>query len=656
MSWVSKLCLFALVPSLTGFAIQYQLRGNEERARLETHLRSQERGPASVEFQFTLPSVSVNPDAFGFQTLAAPGLTPIEKLGDPELFTTGLLVAVPTGFEPKLNIDSAETRDIQDVVVAPVQHKLRCSGGEADSFHFNSKVYRSNSLFPVQVAALEEVGIIQGVRIVRVAFYPTQNQMGSKTLRVTSSLKGRVTFVPMGEGVRPFNLSAPIADLVKRVAVNGENVVARAADSGDVMLIVVADTLKSSLTPLVDWKQSKGIKVDIATTTEAGGTKEKIKEYVQKYYDNAAVKPSYLLFVGNKTSMPTYMESTASGSAASDYRYALLTGADNLPDAFYGRLVADNAAEVTTQINRWIAYEKNPEHDATWYKDAMTIASDEGSGPSDKEYAEMVQTELKKHSYTSADQFYAGTHTATYKNISEALTTGRSWIAYFGHGSGVSWGSTNDMFGNTEVGKLKNTRLPVIVDVACLNASWVNFGMPFGKAWVTAANDSGAVAFYGGSVSISWHEPALMSVGVAKYHFEKPVYTLGGSVMAGQLYLIEKMGTGDNVWDNVKWYNLLGDPSMLMRTDTPAAYEVQTEVAESQGRTMVNVKATNGQGQGVANLLVAVRGNANNALALGKTNAFGEAELQVEGLSQLEPGTLLTTTGYNMETYSKVLQ
>jgi hypothetical protein len=98
-----------------------------------------------------------------------------------------------------------------------------------------------------------------------------------------------------------------------------------------------------------------------------------------------------LLTVGNKTTMPTYMESTASGSAASDLKYSQLSGEDNIPDLFYGRLVADTQAELETQINRWIAYEKNPEVGATWYRDGMTIASPDGSGPSDKEYAQQIQ-------------------------------------------------------------------------------------------------------------------------------------------------------------------------------------------------------------------------------------------------------------------------
>jgi hypothetical protein len=77
----------------------------------------------------------------------------------------------------------------------------------------------------------------------------------------------------------------------------------------------------------------------------------------------------------------------------------------------------------------------------------------------------------------------------------------------------------------------------------------------------------GTVAYYGGSVNISWHPPAIMSVGIAKRRFENSVRTIGSSVLAGQLYLLEQMGESSQVTDNMKWYNLFGDPSLVVRTN-----------------------------------------------------------------------------------------
>ena len=90
--------------------------------------------------------------------------------------------------------------------------------------------------------------------------------------------------------------------------------------------------------------------------------------------------------------------------------------------------------------------------------------------------------------------------------------------------------------------------------------------------------DSGAVAYLGGSTTISWDPPAIMAIGIAKSHFEQSIPSLGGSVLAGQLYLIAQVGTTSDSLDNLKWYNLLGDPSLVMRTDTPKTYQVKYAV------------------------------------------------------------------------------
>jgi hypothetical protein len=312
------------------------------------------------------------------------------------------------------------------------------------------------------------------------------------------------------------------------------------------------------------------MQVDVVTLTEAGGDKNTLQDYIKTAYEQATVKPTYLLFVGNKETLPAFKESTASGSAASDYRMALLAGDDAIPDVFYGRFLADTEAELATQIQRTIEYEKAP-GSQPWYRQGMTIASDEGSGPSDQEYAEQIQEALKAGSYQSVDGFYQGEMTATSKNILGALKEGRSWIAYFGHGSGTSWGSVNDKFSVSTVAEVDNTgKLPVLIDVACQNASWMNISKCFGKAWMTETGETGpqgTVAYYGGSVNISWHPPAIMSVGIAKRRFENSVRTIGSSVLAGQLYLLEQMGESSQVTDNMKWYNLFGDPSLVVRTN-----------------------------------------------------------------------------------------
>jgi hypothetical protein len=320
-------------------------------------------------------------------------------------------------------------------------------------------------------------------------------------------------------------------------------------------------------------------------------------------------------------------------------------------------LVADNADEVTTQITRWIAYEKNPDS-LDWYHDGTAIAGPKGSNPSDEENGKQIQSILSQNGYKTMDGFYGAEGTATVSNVDQALTAGRSWLTFFGDGSGTgwSWDGTNENYGNSDVEALTNSHLPFIIDVACLNASWYDEPLPFAKAWVTQTSDgqpAGAVAYLGGSTEISWDPPAIMAIGIAKNHFAQSIPSLGGSILAGQLYLIQQSGASDDTTDNLKWYNLLGDPSLVMRTDTPRQFQVQYNTQSTAQGTSVTVTTTDPSGNPMSGLLAALTGSSGALLAAGPTDPTGNVTLTVSGSAS---GDSLTVTGVNAATYQGFTQ
>ncbi|MBI4403984.1 MAG: hypothetical protein HY537_07480 [Deltaproteobacteria bacterium] len=659
MSWFAKVCFFFLSISTLTFAERIKLSDTVVKTTFRANVVASNAVVKPVEISLSIPEISVSKTEDDFDEVIVDGLVPLEKIGSPQLVTTGSLIAVPDGYEARVSILHQKEVELQKVVVRPAQRTYRCAV-TSNSFEFNSKLYGSAEIFPANVVELEEVGRLQDLKLQRVALYPLRMDMRAKTLKVAQEIVLRVDFIKIGN-TRQIHLPKTFFQLSRLATVNGQalgNAVRRAA-APETMLIFTAASLKDGLKPLLEWKTSKGISTAVFTLEEAGGTKEKLKSFIKNYYDTHDPKPSYLVLVGNGTTMPTFMEPTGSGKAASDYPFSLLSGEDIVPDILYGRIVADNLDELARQITRWIDYEKAPQSAASWYTAATTIASNEGSGPSDAEYAKTIENSLRGYTYKNVDQFYQGTSTATATNISNALKDGRSWLSYFGHGTGTAWGSTNDTFDVARVGQLQNpTRLPVIIDVACSNASFVTIPKCFGKAWVThqyQGQNAGAVAFLGGSVFISWHPPAIMSVGIAKYHFEKPVYTLGGSVLAGQTYLMEKKGTGADVVDNLKWYHLLGDPSLLIRTSTPLAYQVKHSLTKQSQNSILNVVANDLSGKAVPGLLVALANPSTTGapIAVGRTDANGSAVLEVA--DQLEPNTLMTVTGYNAETYQELI-
>jgi hypothetical protein len=440
--------------------------------------------------------------------------------------------------------------------------------------------------------------------------------------------------------------SQGMTKLVKSMVKNKDAVPDRDHLMKERLVIVMSDASSASMQPLIDWKRQKGLHVDVFKTSEIGTSRSQIKEHLVSHYQQQAF--DYLLLVGGDDQVPTNFRSTSSGFAASDYPYSLLEGDDQLPDISVGRLVANDPEEVAIYVQKIIDYEKGTSAEADWLSLGTTIASDEGERPSDEEYAQAIEMSLIRHSYAAIDRFYQGEGTASPEKIQEAIRSGRSWITYIGHGSGTAWGSTNDQFRVSHVESLDNLgKLPIIVDVACTNGSFVRIDNCFGKAWMVQGSSeslTGAVAYYGASVSTTWDPPAVMAVGAAKYHHQHDLEALGPTLLAGQFYLIEEMGLDRETIDNMEWYNLFGDPSMMMRTK--AATRIFPTVNSDGNRIEVWVK--DAAGQGIAGLLVAYTPVEREAeVVIDKTDSDGFSELSAK---RYVSASLITISGYNIET------
>jgi hypothetical protein len=640
LGFTFPIAALALVLSASVDAATYRFSA-ERRASVEA--RSVGRAENRWQIELAVPVLEVNPAEDGFHRLVAPGLVPTVDVGRPELATSGKLFAVPPGHRLRWRLVGAERRVLENVVPRPAQREFRCGGGPR-SFSFDRTAYVGTEFVPASPVSVERIGSLRGVDLVRVAFHPLRAMPEARRLEVATRMIVDVWLEQVERSAAPV-LSRPFVELLGRFTVNG---VATAAREQEAMLIIAADGLREALGPFVAWKRETGVKVDVVSASVVGSTQEKIREYVQRYWASAVPRPTYLLLAGDRTSVPPNFEATGAGSAASDWRYALLEGGDSdiVPDLFYGRLLADTPEEASRVVARWIAYERDSEA-SDHYVRGTTIASNEGYNPSDEDYANQIGEAMKSGAdFLSVDQFFQRTMTATPANISGAIDEGRSWIAYFGHGSGTSWGSTNGTFNVANVERLANgSRLPVLIDVACMNGAWTRIAKCFGRAWSNHAS-GGAVGYYGGSVNISWHPPAVMSVGIAQAHFQRKVATLGASTLAGQIYLLEQMGTGSHTVDNLKWFNLFGDPSLLLRTRRPLLARVTHSVARVADGAVLAVGAAAENGQAVADLRVVATDRAGEILAQATTDANGTAYLR---LPRRYRGLVVTVTGKDVQ-------
>ncbi|MFZ8934699.1 MAG: C25 family cysteine peptidase, partial [Bacteriovoracaceae bacterium] len=142
-------------------------------------------------------------------------------------------------------------------------------------------------------------------------------------------------------------------------------------------------------------------------------------------------------------------------------------------------------------------------------------------------------------------------------------------VNYIGHGSGNSWISINrGEFHSDNVKSLKsNIVKPIVIDVSCQNGRF-NYEGRLGERFMNETRFSkpiGAVAFYGGSVDISWHPPAVMAVKISELFAQKTIETLGDLLLQGQVELLKSYSDGDMAKENLVWYHLLGDPALRLQ-------------------------------------------------------------------------------------------
>lgn len=624
-------------------------------SKTTSRLLFSKNNPPSVVINFELPEVVFEAGFTGKTTLRVEGLTPTAEPGLPAVYGTGVSVLAPKGYSPSLKIIAVEERQQEDTVLEPFRRRARC-GGNVLKTELISKFYESENIYPKENIRLEKVGKLQDADLYRVAIHPIQMDMGKRSVRLMSHAKIQVDFSPVDfNDAKGITLSPNVFRLLHSSTANAA-VLPRTISNGTAerMLIIAPDDYVAALKDFVTWKAIRGIKAQVVPRSVAGTTAEAVKRYIQGAYDDLDRRPTYLLLVGNGQTMPPFFRSTFFGEAASDYPFSLLSGSDPIPDLMYGRLVADNLSDVQVQVRRWIEYERDMSEASSWLPFATTIASQErGISESDEAYSLAIQQQLRTHNYQGIDNFLQRDQTATPENITQSLRSGRSWVTYFGHGTGTSWRSTNESFDINSLENLQNAgKLPVVFDIACSNGGFTNFSPCFGKKWVTqtaAGQNSGAVAYYGASVDTTWDPPAVMAIGIAKRHFEKPVMALGGMTLAGQMYLIEQMGITDEVIDNMEWFNLFGDPSLLLRTAKPQVPHVQIEAADSDGFMQVSVANSDGQPIiGATATLRPLQGEL--TYAVGRSDNQGRLTLDRTNAPRPLGASYLTITGYNLQT------
>lgn len=451
-----------------------------------------------------------------------------KTLGAPELPVKTLLIkGTPEQIKVQLNVQQAEVFSGKPL---PVQEQdCRCATEKVKTFQYNESLYKSAA----ENVTVNYLGAFRGQPISQVVVKLAQY----------NEEKNQVALVTQAE-----------------LSINSSVFSLQRGDYKDYLILGPANLLEGTA-DFAGWKRSRGYNVTTEAISSPNNTTAAIQALVKAHYDAGV---DFVIIVGDETAVPMFRLATSgSGQTPSDLKYFTMDGAaDYIPDMLTSRIVAADAAQVALQLAKSVEYEQKAQ--GAGANKFIGIASNEGSNPSDDQYVKAIEAkyqEVLKSDIVHLWQNDAAKSNPTYFNAQ--ANEGAGWITYLGHGSGSSWPSFNQSYSVTNIRQLNNKTVskPIIIDVACQNGRLVSnyLGTTFMRA---DGNSWGSVAYFGGSVNISWHPPAVMAQGIAFEHLAKKFNHLGEALLAGQLYLSGKWSNKNDVIDNYEWYHLQGDPGL----------------------------------------------------------------------------------------------
>ena len=579
------------------------------------------------------------------------------EMGAPDMHKFARSIIIPDDKKMALKVISSKYVDYENILIAPSKGNLSRLIDPSNVEYEFGPVYQQDEFFPGDLVGLEDPYILRDVRGQSIVFYPIQYNSVRKVLRVYNNIEVEVYAAGPGQ-INVFNrtsnepvYSKEFLNVYNNHFLNYSNDTRfdYLVDHGN-MLVISDGAFLSTMQPLVDWKNRKGIATELINVSDIGSSSSSIESFVENYYyDNGL---TFLLLVGDIAQMP----SPSVGGSSSDMSYGCISGNDFYAEVIVGRFSGATPSQIATQVERSIEYERFPQAGAEWYDNALGIASNQGpgfGGYTDDQFNDfMWDTVLSDFTYDSYEDIYDGSGGTLSQGIN-AINNGVSLINYTGHGSISSWGNGAPL-STSNVNSLTNDNLlPFVITVGCNVGEFQSTNECFCESWLRATNGgepAGAISHFGSTISQSWEPPMHGQYGamlvLTESYDEHLTRTMGGITTNGCMYMNDAQGSSGI--NETKYWTYFGDPSIPLRTAPPTELSVDYDEVIVIGSNEFFV-STGSEGD-----LVALSQDG-DLLASGYTNGFGNLTLDL-GDAAMESGELdFVVTGFNHFPYEALV-
>ena len=597
--------------------------------------------------------------------ISVPRTVSTAEAGEPNLPMIAVPAIIGDMQHYSIRLIDAQYTDFQ-MKVAPSKGDFPRTVNPDDVPYTYGEAYSTDAFFPAENVGLYDPYILRDFRGQNMVFYPFAYNPVTHTLRVYYNM----TVEMYADGQQGENTLSRRSNTVKMDAEFGAmyqnhfinyseslNRYTPVDETGE-LLIICHDAFMGAMQPFVNWKKQIGRPTTMVGTSTSGSSSDALKAYIQEQYNNNP-NISHILLVGDSQHIQGYYAYNGGYSGRSDNWYGQLAGNDFYNEVIVGRFSAETEAQVTTQVDKVIHYERDINASDTWLNVGQGISKNEGAGSghfgeSDYQHIDNIRDDLLNYGYTTVHRDYQGVSgvTSSAAIISQHINEGVSIINYCNHGSTTSWGVFN--YSNSHVNALTNdNKLPFIWSVACDNGKYDYSGTCFAEAWLRATNNAtgeptGAIGGMFSYISQPWQPPQYgqdeMVDVLVESNSNNIKRTLGGTSFDGNMKIIDQYGSNNSsgMGTYMTWI-LFGDPSLTVRTAVPTNMNVTHATSMNSSATSFTVNATNGNGA-LATLTL------NNEILGSATINNGTANITFAA-----PGTTgtatLTVFGYNKITY-----
>ena len=648
--------IFFVINATFIFANEWVSTGNIRPASPEWEVNS--ISDSNIEINFSLGGYYISEVENIGKYISFPGSVPILEKGSPELPRMARSIIIPDLANMELEVLDSKFIEFPIDNIVPSKGNLTRDINPEEIPYTYSKPYETDAWYPSEIVFMRDPYILRSLRGQTIVFQPVQFNPMTRLVRVYTSIKISVQKNGQSEvnilTRRPDNSNSREFERMYQdhfINYSTNNRYDILSEQGPMLIISYGDFL-DEMQAFVDWKNYKGIPTEIVDIADVGSVNDMAQYIEDQYYENGI---AFVLLVGDIDQIETIRRSNGAGSnSPSDNSLTFVAGNDYYPDIIIGRFSAETGAHVETMVNRTISYEMNPDPSADWYKKGSGFASNQGpgdDGEDDDEHMDVIRELLLNYTYIEVDQIYDPSGTVAEGEA--AINEGRSIINYTGHGSSSSWGNGCPMNNTNVNGLVNNNMWPFIWSVACVNGEFEQ-GTCFAETWLRATdsdgNPTGAVATLMSTVNQAWNPPMdgqdeMNAIFVESYSGNIK-RTFGGLSFNGMNEMNDNYGSQG--YDETYYWTIFGDPSVVVRSDTPSNLSVSHSEIIIIGATEFSLNTAE------SDALVSISRDG-QLLASGYTDDFGDVTLFFDPSIDIPGEVNLVVTAYNKLPYETVL-